>query len=288
MAFELAARLGSFKSAAAELHITPSAVSQQIRVLEEALGFSLFERKHREVAITEQGKLYWESVAELLAALDRDTYRVMQRARRAVLRVTTEAFLANEYLVPNMAGFRASAPGVDLRVETGMAVVDLKREPVDAAVRWATDDPGGPGLRWVELQRQELVLVCAPEMAATLPLPAGLEDAPIVCIESRYDELQAGIAQSFGIELRPSSLLLVDSFYSMVRAAERGQGVTFAFRPMIDPWLEAGRLVRLPGVAGPFSSALYFGCLEREADRPELCALRAWLQALFPAEAGLG
>ncbi|MDD9966442.1 MAG: LysR substrate-binding domain-containing protein [Myxococcales bacterium] len=284
LTFESAARLGSFKEAAGELHVTPSAISQQIRALEDALGCALFHRRHREVTLSELGRRYAESVTEALAVLDRDSHRLRQDAREPVLRVTTEGFLANEYLVPNMPAFRELAPGVDLRVETSMALVDLKREPADAAIRWATKPPDDdPTLLYARLQPQFFQLVCAPSMAKDLTIPQGLGDAPIVCLEDRYEAFRTTVSEHLKMNLDPKDLLLVDTFYGMLRAAENGQGVAFGLRPMIDPWLRDGRLVALPGTQTQVPGALYFVCLKRDAERPEMRALHAWIRGMFQA-----
>jgi LysR family glycine cleavage system transcriptional activator len=281
VAFEAAVRLGSFKEAAAELHVTPSAISQQIRLLEEALGFELFERRHREIAVTELGQRYVQCVSETLTNLDRETRRTRRRTREPILRVATDAFIANEYLVPNMAAFRQRAPGLDLRVETGMALVDLKRGQVDVALRILKSPPSDPELCWTELQGQRFVLVAAPSIAADITTPQELAHASFVCVEDQFEGLRAGIAQRASVDVQPESLLLMDTYYGMLRAAELGHGVACALEPLTDPWLKRGRLVALRNGAAPIERALYFVCMRRHAERPSIRLLRAWLEGLF-------
>lgn len=281
IAFEAAARLGSFKRTAAELHLTASAISQQMRALEEALGLELFRRQHRETVLTEAGTEYAQVVRQLLQALERETHRIKDRARRRILRLSADAYFVYEHFIPRMDEFAAQSPGVDLRVEASTAVVDLMCEPIDAAIRFSVRPPAHPGLWSQLLARQTLSLVAAPSVAAAVRTREQLAAAPVVCIEGRFDDVWGSLGARLGIEWRPQRTLFVDSYYAMVQAAERGQGVGFALRPGTDPRLDTGTLVELPQTAIPDWGAFYLVCRRTEVDDPDLQAVLAWVAELL-------
>lgn len=280
-AFEAAHRLRSFKEAATELHVTPSAISQQIRALEQALGVSLFDRRPREIVPTEISSLYAETVRQALGLLDRGARRLRERDKEQILRVSAEAFVAHEYIVPSMSEFRRRVPGVDLRVETSSAPVNLRHASIDAAIRFYDEQPDEPGVWSCKLQRQAVLLVCAPSLRKEIRSIPDVATAPIVAVENRYAETWEALAQRLDLTLRPRSILWLDSYYATIRAAEKAQGVAIALRPCVDTWIGAGRLAEIPGSACQSTHAFYFLCREADAERREMAAFVAWVQELF-------
>jgi len=133
--FEAAARLGSFREAAGELGMTPTAVSHRIRNLETSLGLALFRRSHRKVDLTPAGEDLFEAARTAVSVLDAAADRLVPAARCVTL-ATTPAFAAL-WLAPRLSAFQAAVPGVDLRVEAAHAPVDLERtRGVDLALRY--------------------------------------------------------------------------------------------------------------------------------------------------------
>src|SRR4029077_12498659 len=124
--FEAAGRLGSFAAAAAELHLTPSAISQQIRALEAAIGVPLFERSGRTAVLTRAGENYLLEVRRSLGELAASTSRLQRRTQGTVLRLSTVALAAHEFLLPRLAAFRACFPTLELRIETTNECVDFR------------------------------------------------------------------------------------------------------------------------------------------------------------------
>src|SRR5688572_29560039 len=125
-AVEAASRLGSFRAAAAELHLTPSAVSQQIHAVEAALGAPLFVRRGRAVALTASGQAYCDAVRRALVELVEASRRFTEQCLGPVLRLTTVDFLAYEFLIPRLPAFQEQVPGIELRIETSMKLVELR------------------------------------------------------------------------------------------------------------------------------------------------------------------
>lgn len=171
-AFEAAARLGSFKEAAAELSVTHGAVSQQIRLLEEWLGApALFRRSVRRVVLTPAGAAL---LAEFAPALDRISAAVQQHRERrgdaavAVLRVNALATFSLRWLLPRMSRFRAEHPDIEVRLSTSNDPVDALPESFDVVIRGGPDTFHGFSSRFLVSERR--LPVCSPSLLERLPL----------------------------------------------------------------------------------------------------------------------
>ena len=134
--FEVAARYLSFQQAAEELNITPTAVSHQIKVLEDHLGVSLFRRRPRPLALTEVGQLLYPAVNKSLDATAAAIAQLTQVSESTTLTVSVTTVLAAKWLVPRLAEFQRTHPEIDLRLQTSNDVVDLHRQTVDVAIRY--------------------------------------------------------------------------------------------------------------------------------------------------------
>src|SRR5512135_3631726 len=140
--FRAAARHLSFTLAARELFVTQSAVSHQVKALEEQIGRPLFFRVNRALRLTETGDQLFRAVDEALALIDSATERIVDPAR--TLSVTTTVALASTWLVPRLPHFQKACPDIDLRIVASNEIVDLKREHIDVALRFATLDMPEP------------------------------------------------------------------------------------------------------------------------------------------------
>lgn len=161
--FEATARHRSVRQAAHELHVTPGAVSQQVRKLEDFLGCALFERQPRGLVLTEAGRDYQAACGEALARIGQATSRLMATERRVVLVSCTPGFAA-QWLVPRLQDFLQQAPQLDVHVSTTNRLVDLQAEGVHFAVRHGRGDY--PGLHSEVLVADDLIPVCSPRLVA--------------------------------------------------------------------------------------------------------------------------
>ena len=163
-AFEAAARLLSFKDAADELGITPSAVSRHIRSLEQTLGVALFERRHRALALTDEGRALYRAATDLLERLQSVTDRLRADGAAPHLTVTTTNGFASLWLIPRLRGFTALNPDVDVRISASYKLVALERSLVDVGVRLcrAEDAPEGS----ICLFGEQLFPICSPALVA--------------------------------------------------------------------------------------------------------------------------
>src|SRR5687768_4272427 len=143
--FEAAARHLSFTKAGEELYLTQSAVSRQIKELEDQLGVPLFQRRHRALALTESGQQLYAAAAQVLATMRATTERLRAQAgRRRPLGVTTTHSFAALWLIPRLAGFTRDHPGIDVRITADTRVQDLERDGLDIALRHGPAALAGP------------------------------------------------------------------------------------------------------------------------------------------------
>src|SRR6185503_11231364 len=167
--FEASARTLSFTKAAEELFITQSAVSRQIRGLEDHLGVALFERRPRSLALTEKGRVLHRAATEFLERMQETTDRLRVDAGSPHLTVTTTGGFASLWLIPRLRTFTALHPDVDVRISATYKAVNLERSLVDVAVRYCKAEEAPAGA--VRLFGEELLPVCSPALQASQPHP---------------------------------------------------------------------------------------------------------------------
>lgn len=240
--FDCAARHGSIRLAAAELHRTPSAVSQQIKQLESTLGFALFERHARHIAITDKGRELAATVARLLTELGRQVTALRQDDPAALLRISTTHSFAMKWLVPRLHRFTARHPAVDIRVEASDGVVDMAAGVCDVALRYVAATPQDDGL----LYRERLVAVVSPSLLtapASTPKLATLVRQPLLFEGTPEPWLR--VLEASGVRTRR---LDFSRSYShgglLVQAAVAGHGVALAPFALAHEDLQQGRLVQ--------------------------------------------
>lgn len=244
-AFCAAAHHRSFKIAADELFLTPSAVSHQMKELEDALGVRLFERKTRAIELTSAGHTLLDEVAPLLDAIDRSLARVSRRNRRQTLRVMLPPFFASEVFVPRMASFCADYPDIDIQIDT--------RDPRPAAHSITADvsillsDSKPEGLDCAPLFSLSLVAACAKEHAPTVARLGSnvFREMALIVHKSRPFAWNSWAAE-VGLETpEPKNVIELDTMFAVVRAAERGIGVALVPSLLCASWFRSGSLVKI-------------------------------------------
>lgn len=280
-AFEAAARCGSFKRAAAELHVTPSAVSQQVKTLEDQLGMSLFHRLPRAVTLSDAGAAFFAVAAETLACYRRGAERFLAAHTQTPLRVSMQPFIAYELAIPQLHVFHRAHPHIDLRLETSSTLADIPGGEVDAGVRFGVGP--WPGLAATRLCAVTAGLVCAPALVDSHNrlLPTVLADGMLVMVPSMKARVRERlVAADLGARLPPRDLVL-DTFLATMHAAEQGLGVAVALFPIAERWLRSGRLVAPWPARFPLKETYRFVCRHADANTPRMVAVRRWLQQLF-------
>ncbi|MBN8990725.1 MAG: transcriptional regulator GcvA [Rhizobiales bacterium] len=281
-AFEAAARLGSFKEAAAELSVTHGAVSQQIRLLEQWLGApSLFRRSVRRVVLTPAGAAL---LAEFAPALDRISAAVQQHRERrddavvAVLRVNALATFSLRWLLPRMSRFRAEHPDIEVRLSTGNDPVDALPDTFDVVIRGGPDTFHGFSSRFLVSERR--LPVCSPSQLRQLPLHeiTDLSRHTLLHVTSMPRLWRDWLTEAGQSALEPAASLSFDHFYLTIQAAVDGLGVAMGPTALIADDLAAGRLVTpFPTISLPARSYFAYFPAGRSND-PHSAVFCDWLE----------
>jgi LysR family transcriptional regulator, glycine cleavage system transcriptional activator len=279
-AFEAAARHLSFTQAATELNVTQTAISHQIKRLEEELGIALFIRKNRSLALTPQARDYLPGVRAAFNDLRLATDRLLRKDDDKVLTISTLASLAAKWLLPRLSTFQEAHPGIDVRITTSTALVDFKSGDVDAAIRYGRGH--WPGVRAQWLMADELFPVCSPELLKSdkpLKCPQDLAEHTLLHTSGGYDDdwrlwlTAAGLPA--GISRQPG--LTFDLIFMTVQAAIDGFGVALGRTSYVEGDIAKGRLVVPFKIALPSDAGFYLVSREATADPPKLRAFRQWL-----------
>lgn len=288
-AFEAAARHMSFTRAAEELHVTQTAISHQIRRLEEQLGLPLFRRQGRAIALTAEAEAYLPAVRAAFEDLRRATGRLLSPAEGRQLTVSTTSSFAVKWLVPKLAKFQALHPEIEVRITTSSALVDFAREEVDLAIRYGYG--AWRGLDAVWLMNEDVFPVCAPSLVEAgegLRRPEDLARQTLLHVGRYAEDWRTWLTAAGLPQLKGARDLEFDLSMLAIQAAIEGVGVALGRTVFVQDDLAAGRLVR-PFTTSLHSDAGYYVVAPREhAQRPKIRAFREWLQAEVAASREFG
>lgn len=274
--FVAVARSGRMREAAAALSLTPGAISQRVRALEELAGCRLFTRTPAGVTLSEAGQSLFSRLDEPFRRIE-DTRRELERPSTHRVRVSTMASFAANWLVPRLPGFSKLHPHIDIDLETGSRLVDLKREPVDMAIRHGLGDY--PGLVSVPLIAPELIVIASPALLqarAPIETPADCLAFPLLHDMERADWRLWFEAHGVQIPARLPGPSFSDD-HLMVKAAATGQGLALVRDTYADEDLRAGRLVQAISIQWPTRFAYYAVSTAEALQRPAVIHFRDWL-----------
>ena len=281
--FEAAARHLSFTRAADELSLTQSAVSRQIKALEEHLGAALFKRQHRALLLTESGQLMYRAVADALRRIAEAAAQLRAPAR--TLTVSTTISFASLWLVPRLAAFREAHPDIDIRVDANNRLLDLAREAIEVAIRYAP--PSLVPADAIRLFGEEVMPVASPALLRRQPLatPADLGNHVLLHYE-RPDGGAPWLSWNAWLEVMKlpplassRGALHLTQYDQVIRAAVDGQGVAIATTPLVKDLIRKGRLVAPLKQRAASARAYYAVVAPAAARRPEVEAFVQWLIA---------
>jgi LysR family glycine cleavage system transcriptional activator len=281
--FQVAAKLQSFKAAAEELFVTPSAVSHQIKALEEQLGVALFERGVRTLSLTDAGAHYLEHINDIFAKLESVTEQLQVRFGRSIIRLNVPPFFANELLLPRLASFTQAREKTDIRIETTFTVPKAHPSVADLSIVWGT----GPweGLTAHELFALSYIAACSPGFLLENPMDTygDLNGKTLLQHEERRDAWERW-ALHLGISpIKPNRLIRLDTMSAVVRAAEQGVGVALVPSRLSANRFVTGGLVKV--FDAEWSTNESYVLLHRPEDhaREDLQEFTQWILSEFRA-----
>jgi LysR family glycine cleavage system transcriptional activator len=243
--FQVAAKLKSFKAAAEELFLTPSAVSHQIKALEEQLGVALFERGARTLTLTDAGAHYLDHVSDIFSKLESVTEQLRVRYGRSIIRLNVPAFFANALLLPRLASFTQAREETDIRIET--TANTPKTHPPEADLSIALGTGPWDGLTVHELFAQSFIAACSPNFLLEHPIEtyADLNGKNLLLHEERRDAWERWAAELKIAPVKPNRLVRLNTMTAVVLAAEQGLGVALVPSRLSADRFAAGGLVKL-------------------------------------------
>lgn len=281
--FEAAARRLSFAAAAAELHLTASAVSHRIKALEAQLGLMLFERMTRKVRLTPAGRAYAAAVADALAILREATHRLAAEANRPLIVSVTPLFGAR-WLLPRLARFEAAHPGLPVRLISTSRLADFVGDGVDCAVRYGRG--AWPGLAAHRLMTLDYVPVCAPALLkqGKLKTPDDLAHYTLLHYDAAPDAWRMWLLAAGAAGVDADSGQVLSDMTATVQAAMDGIGIAIADRKFIARELKQRRLVAPFAIDMPAGGAFYFVYPEARAGDRRIATFRDWVRSQVTRE----
>src|SRR5882762_6612602 len=279
LAFERAASQLSFRRAARDLALSPSAISHQIRGLELQFGTKLFVRGARSVRLTADGERYFAKVSAALAALQ-DASRDMLRHRRdadAELWISSLPFFTSAVLIPALPEFKRRNPALTLRIEATHQYADFNSSRVDVAIRYGREH--STGLKFEPLVAIRGLPVCAPALVkAGLRRPEDLSGQVLIHLTTQPRAWPVWLKEAGIAQLNPRGHLWLDSVPAMLEAAEQGLGVTLAMAPLIKARPGFGKKLVAPfDVEARHTETIYLVSRTEQARDRRIGALRRWI-----------
>ena len=274
--FCVAAEHASFRDAADKLFITASAVSHQIKNLEEELGQKLFERTSRSLTLTEAGRSLLDDIKPLITCLDEVAARHRVSATRSSLSISVQPFFAREVFIPRLPEFTRDHPDIDIRVDTSDESAEKHPATADVSIRVFKSPP--EGLSSDRLFPLRLIPAASPDLRRKIEVnkTSITGDVPLLVHDNRPKAWRQW-QQSSGIRLpHDANIIRLDSMIAIARAAERGLGVALIPVQLSDAWFESGSLVPLSDHELVTRDAYYFVCRPGDANNETIQTLRDW------------
>ena len=282
--FEAAGRTLSFTRAAAELFVTQSALSRQVKALEDGLGVTLFERGHRTLALTAAGDAFHRAVTDSLRQLASAAELARGQPREPGVTLTTTVSFASLWIIPRLASFRARHPDVEVFVSADDRTIDLARGEVDIAVRYLSEHNVPEGAR--RLFGERMLPVVSPQVLrqprTPLARPADLRHHVLLHLDDSEGILPwlnwpAWLTANGEPGLKPAGSLRFRMYDQLIQAAVAGQGVALGRLPLLAEHLNDGRLVA-PFARRYDSSRGYYVLMAPHAEsRADVAAFVEWL-----------
>ncbi len=278
--FEAAARHKSFRQAAEELCVSHSAISHQVKLLEDYLGTRLFTRQARSVALTKAGESYYPILRQTFDQIAEGTREIMEPHGPSALTIQLYSTFAIRWLIPRLPSFQAAHPDIQVRLQTSQSDVNFDQEDVDLCVM--IGKPDNSQLHYDHLFSAELFPVASPSLLSTkhpIKLPADLARHTLLQVyPSARDWHDWLAANDLGGVIDPEDGLQFDSYELSITTAVQGQGVALAMQPYIARDLQAGILIDLfPDKHVAANGEWWLVCRQEKSDLKRIELFRQWI-----------
>ncbi|MGB2079399.1 MAG: transcriptional regulator GcvA [Vibrio sp.] len=282
--FEAAARYLSFTRAAEELFVTQAAVSHQVKSLEEFLGIKLFRRRNRSLLLTEEGQSYFLDIKDIFTDIADATAKVLERSEKGALTISLSPSFAIQWLVPRLADFNAKQPDIDVRIKAVDMDDGLLTDDVDVAIYYGRGN--WPGVRADKLYLECLLPVCSPKLlTGNKPINelTDLKHHTLLHDSSRKDWKQF-VKENQVAEVNVNHGPIFSHSSMVIQAAAHGQGIALVNNVLVQPELDAGRLVQPFDEVLISKNAFYIVCDAKQADVGRIATFRDWMLSKAASE----
>ena len=282
--FSIAARHSSFRKAGEELFITASAVSHQIKSLEDELGELLFDRNSRELSLTETGRSLFDDVSPLIEQLDTVAASYKKGLVSSSIRISVQPFFASEYFVPRLSEFADKHPEIDIQVGTSDESAEKHPADADLSIRLFRSPP--PDMPSSLLFPLRMIPAGSPDFMKNLKVKNKkiVSKFPIIVHESR-PKAWAEWAKTSGIQIPENTKVIrLDSMIAVVRAAQRGIGAALVPVPIGELWFDEGSIVRLFDKEFVADASYYVVTKKERSSSTSVILLRDWIVRKFAAQ----
>lgn len=276
-AFQLAARHLSFKLAAEELFITPSAVSHQVKNLESFMGIDLFIRKTRALELTAPGKNYFEFLDSMFTRLQTETHQLRAEYGRTMIRMCLPPLFASEIFMPKMEALQAIMPDTDIRISTQPSLMKVHPTEADLSILLGSDE-------WVDLTTYPLftrrvVITSSPALANKIDTSsfASLNGQTLIVHESRPNAWSNWAKHIGRPAPKAGNILRFDSKTAVIQAATQGLGFAIVSLPMSERWFKTGALKKVFDTEWVTDEKFYLAHRPDEQNRPGVGELIQWV-----------
>ncbi len=284
-AFEAGARHLSFTRAAEELSVTQTAISHQVRQLEDRLGVKLFERRPRALRLTAAGSLLYPALSDSLDRIEAAVARVRAAPQPRPLTLSVTPTFGSRWLAQRLGRFWRRHPDVDLRLHHSVQLVDLSRDDVDLAVRWGRGS--WPGVKSEKLMRAQATPLCSPALLKgehPLKSPSDLRHHTLIH-QKDYQEWVEWLAAAGVYDINGQRGPVIDDANAIIQSTMEGDGVMIAIPEVLLPEIESGRLVAPFGFDGPKVQGYTVNLLKSRAELPKIRSFQDWLFAELEKDA---
>ncbi|SHE61224.1 DNA-binding transcriptional regulator, LysR family [Ruegeria intermedia] len=281
LALEAVDRLGSASAAAEELSLTQSAISRQLKAVEEQLGVTLIQRNQMRLHLTPAAREYVETARAALQQLAQASLKLKANPTGGSLNLSILPAFGMHWLAPRLQDFARRHPEVTVNLSTRLKPFDFVAEPFDAAIHFGQRD--WAGVNYLPIMREEVLPVCAPALAQEASEhPDWLLNAPLLHLDTRPDAWEQWFAAQ-GITATGLRGMLFDQFSTMIQATIHGLGVALLPSYLVGQEFERGKLI--PAWQGPpVNLGDYFLVWpQNRAESAPLASFRAWLLGLLTA-----
>lgn len=296
-AFEAAARHLSFKAAAEELFVTPAAISQQIKFLEDTLDVKLFHRYNRKIELTKEAERGIPKIIEGFEALSEAVKLIKEDQPDTALTVWSSPSFAAKWLLPKLPQFRAAHPDIDLNISASLRMIDdgkgqqnsipadnFRRDDIDVAIRFGQGEY--PGCRVDKLFEVSAIPLCSPALLKgdkPLKVPADLSHFTLLHDDTPYEgrPTWSDWFEAAGIEdVNTEHGISFNSVSLALAAAIDGQGIAYTLRALAEDDISAGRLITPFELSMPMQQAYYVISLEETSEQGKIADFRDWLLSM--------